>query len=50
MLILRNGKIINSNQKVKININVNIKYYFLTHKEKQEKIKNYIMIQNLNKL
>ena len=57
MIVLRCGKIINSNsqitkkvnKKVKINSNINIKYYFLTNTEKQDKIKNYIMIKNLNK-
>jgi len=61
MIVLRCGKIINSNsqitkkikkkinKKVKINNNINIKYYFLSKTEKNDKIKNYTIIKKLNK-
>jgi hypothetical protein len=57
MIVLRCGKIINSNshitkkvnKKVKINSNINIKYYFLSNTEKNDKIKNYTIIKKLNK-
>ena len=65
MIVLRCGKIINSNsqitkkinkkinkkvnKKVKINSNINIKYYFLSKTEKNDKIKNYTIIKKLNK-
>ena len=61
MIVLRCGKIINSNlqitkkinkkinKKVKINSNINIKYYFLSNTEKNDKIKNYTIIKKINK-
>ena len=61
MIVLRCGKIINSNlqitkkinkkinKKVKINNNINIKYYFLSKTEKNDKIKNYTIIKKINK-